>query len=189
MDSTAIVATDNFELRKTLVKAFREKTFDVTPIADGDETVFRLEEKLPELLLLDIDLPGTSAADIIKYVRRRERRAYEMDKLSFHHVDVVLIISQDSQQKDHPEAQLSDATLTKPVDMQELKMVLKRLTRHRTNDMTASDIGRSAGSIRHLIKDKSEEKPSNAIDPAKVQKAMNGIDPDSIQRALNKPNS
>lgn len=48
------------------------KGYDVIHVADGSLAVEKIITELPDLVLLDIVLPGTSGLDILKELRERE---------------------------------------------------------------------------------------------------------------------
>lgn len=48
------------------------KGYDVVHVADGNEGVDKVVSEKPDLVLLDIVLPGTSGLDILKELKERE---------------------------------------------------------------------------------------------------------------------
>ena len=62
----------------TLVQVFTitlETNFDVLAITNGDEALTRLAEMQPDIVILDLNLPGAKGSDILKYLRADLRLA------------------------------------------------------------------------------------------------------------------
>lgn len=66
---------DDESIRELVGYALRSQKFDVGTFADGREFWAALENQIPDLLLLDIMLPGESGVEILE--KLRSRREYE----------------------------------------------------------------------------------------------------------------
>lgn len=67
-----VVLADDHALFRTGVRALIERSFDVVgEAADGQEAVALVERTRPDVLLLDVEMPGGSAERTIAMVRRR----------------------------------------------------------------------------------------------------------------------
>lgn len=54
---------------QTIVHSWLEPTYEVVPLKDGDELLGALHVKKPDLLLLDLHLPGADGFEICRRVR------------------------------------------------------------------------------------------------------------------------
>lgn len=63
-----IVEDDNF-LRGLLTKKLEEKGFSVVQAESGEKGVEELKEDLPDLVLLDLLLPGIDGFEVLKWAR------------------------------------------------------------------------------------------------------------------------
>ena len=93
-----------------------ESDFDVETFTDGDTASARLDELIPALLVLDLNLPGVSGREILARVRADERMADTR----------VILTTADEQQADMLHAQ-ADLVLLKPISPGQLKDLAKRL--------------------------------------------------------------
>src|SRR5437899_11953229 len=66
-----LVVEDDNELRSVLRAGLREEGFAVETAATGAEALQRVEESLPELLVIDIGLPDTDGRDLCQALRAR----------------------------------------------------------------------------------------------------------------------
>ena len=65
-----IVAEDDSYLSEIVAVKLHEVGYAVTRINDGDAVIPAVKEKLPALLLLDIDLPNRDGFSILKDIRQ-----------------------------------------------------------------------------------------------------------------------
>jgi two-component system, OmpR family, response regulator MtrA len=95
----------------TLSESFRTET-----ITDGAYALVRLSDTVPNLVVLDINLPGASGAQIIQFIRA---------DLRFDATRVILATA-DSRQADelHDKA---DIVLLKPISITQLRELANRL--------------------------------------------------------------
>lgn len=67
-----LLTDDNEELRK-LTKQFLEREgFNVSEAANGREALDRLNESLPDLIILDLDMPVLGGLEVLKHVRTNQ---------------------------------------------------------------------------------------------------------------------
>ena len=76
-----LVIEDDKNLCTLMVAALKDENFDVLTIGDGKEGLKIAREQLPDLILLDLDIPGIKGLEVLK-----ELRAYEKTK------DIKIII-------------------------------------------------------------------------------------------------
>lgn len=70
--SIFVVEDDKF-LRELLVRKLETSGFDVSFAVDGEEALRKLKEKIPQLVLLDLVLPGIDGFEVLEYIRKNPR--------------------------------------------------------------------------------------------------------------------
>ena len=90
--------------------------FEVETFVEGDSAAARLEEVVPALVLLDLNLPGKSGRAILSQIRADERLA----------AVPVILTTADEQQADMLFEQ-ADMVLLKPISPGQLKELSRRL--------------------------------------------------------------
>ena len=104
-----LVVDDNEDCRTALRTFLEASGFLVAEAADGEEAVERARETDPDLILLDIMMPGVDGLE----AARRIRRASDVDG-----VMIVAISAMEGAEK-ASRAAGCDACVTKPLDMAE----------------------------------------------------------------------
>jgi DNA-binding response OmpR family regulator len=66
-----LVADDEFDLLQTLESVFEDEGHEVITCRSGTTTLAALEKEKPDLILLDVMLPGRSGLDVLREIRRR----------------------------------------------------------------------------------------------------------------------
>lgn len=88
----------------------------------GEQAIDFLEDKVPDLVLLDVMLPNRSGFDILQYIRRTER---------LKKIKVIMLTARGREQDVSKGMDLgADAYVTKPFSTRELVSKVKELTRH-----------------------------------------------------------
>jgi len=67
--SILIVEDDKF-LRELLVRKLEGADFNISIVVDGQEAFKKIKEELPQLILLDLVLPGLDGYDILKQIKQ-----------------------------------------------------------------------------------------------------------------------
>lgn len=120
---TVLVAEDHEDSR-LLFKTFLElKGCRVVEAADGLEAVTAVERERPDLVLMDVSMPGLDGLSVTRRLRAQESlRALP-----------VVIISGHAAAADRDEAVAAGCSefLTKPLEMKQLDGVLERFVRPR----------------------------------------------------------
>ena len=70
-NETILVVEDDRSLREGLAMNFRLKGYRVLTAVDGDEGMLKAFDASPDLMILDIMLPGLSGLDILDELRKR----------------------------------------------------------------------------------------------------------------------
>src|SRR5215213_1167250 len=67
-----LVVEDDPRVRELLVEVLSDEGYDVIPAANGDEALMSITTVWPQLITLDLDLPGVSGAMILQTLRERD---------------------------------------------------------------------------------------------------------------------
>lgn len=64
-----LIIEDDTDINHLLSRILNKAGYEVTPAFSGTEALLRLEKEVPDLILLDLMLPGVTGEEVIKYVR------------------------------------------------------------------------------------------------------------------------
>jgi serine phosphatase RsbU (regulator of sigma subunit) len=68
-----LVVDDDPNINRLMQVRLRSQGYDVVSAASGDEALARLDEIAPDLMLLDVSMPGASGLDVLDHVRAEGR--------------------------------------------------------------------------------------------------------------------
>ncbi|MEF8878888.1 MAG: response regulator [Candidatus Thermoplasmatota archaeon] len=66
---TILVVDDEEDIRETVKMILEPRGYNVITASDGDECLRKVEESNPDLVLLDIMMPGTPVSEIIDQIK------------------------------------------------------------------------------------------------------------------------
>jgi two-component system KDP operon response regulator KdpE len=107
--SCVLVVEDDAPLRTALRAGLQAQRIDVIDVASGEEAIAVLTRKLPDLVLLDLNLPGVDGFAVLT-------RARELSQVPV----VVLTVREDRADKIRALDAGADDFITKPFDTEEL---------------------------------------------------------------------
>jgi len=113
MPKKAFVVDDNRATAESLAKMLSLMDIEVTVCLGPREAIQKLTVGIPDFMTLDVNMPGVSGLEVVKYIRRDPRIANLP----------VIIISSDAQTAEMAKALLAGANLflPKPVDFERLE--------------------------------------------------------------------
>lgn len=111
----ALIAEDDSALQSLFTKAFKYAGFDVTIAGDGMSAVNQAMLQTPDVMILDLGLPGISGQDVIKKIR------------AFTQNMKIIVVTGNHLAESSAEVQLADLFLLKPVDITELVTLAERM--------------------------------------------------------------
>lgn len=79
---------DDVNIRKLVCYALSKEGYEVKEFSDGSDLKKALEENIPELVILDIMLPGEDGLEILKGMRNEER---------YKDIPVIMVTAKDSE--------------------------------------------------------------------------------------------
>jgi CheY-like chemotaxis protein len=68
----ALVIEDNPDIAEVFRVAFQRSHFEVEVLRDGNEALRRLGETIPQVIILDLHLPGTSGIEVLDRIHADE---------------------------------------------------------------------------------------------------------------------
>jgi len=111
-----LIAEDDPKLNEIICIAL-QNDFELEACTDGDTAMERLKHIVPQVAVLDLNLPGSSGKDILTYIRSNERLAKTR----------VILATADERQAEilNDEA---DIILLKPVSPVQLREMVLRMS-------------------------------------------------------------
>ncbi|HEV2915507.1 MAG TPA: response regulator [Pyrinomonadaceae bacterium] len=112
-----LLADDSITIRKVVDLTFVDEGMEVTTVGNGAQAIQKLEEVSPDIVLVDIFMPGMSGYEVCEHIKRDER---------FRHIPVMLLVGS-FEPFDEAEARRvgADDYLTKP--FQSIRQLVKRV--------------------------------------------------------------
>ncbi|MBL8165727.1 MAG: response regulator [Anaerolineae bacterium] len=117
--SQVLVAEDDPELRSLFSKVLRKSGFQVENAINGHEVLQFLDQAMPDVLILDLGMPGVSGLEIIRYVRQHEGNK---------HVNIV-VVTGNHLATQRVEVDEADLFLLKPISTRDLVNFVRRFVR------------------------------------------------------------
>lgn len=128
MARTILVVEDEPTLRETLAEALETDGFAVRTAADGPAAVASFREQTPDLVLLDLMLPGMSGIDVTRVLRSESA------------VPIVMLTARDSEVDKVVGLELgADDYVTKPFSLRELSARIRAIFR-RTDQLGSTQL-------------------------------------------------
>ncbi len=115
-----VVCDDEPDLREMLQEYLEKRGFDVRLAANGDELEARIADATPDLIVLDINMPGRDGLTMLRSLRATDDVAVVMLTASGETIDKIVGLEMGA-----------DDYLGKPVDLRELEARIKAVLRRR----------------------------------------------------------
>ena len=74
-EATLLVVDDNEANRDMLARRLRRQGYEVETAIDGPQAISKIEQSIPDLVLLDVMMPGMSGLEVLRYLRNLHDRA------------------------------------------------------------------------------------------------------------------
>lgn len=128
MDSPRVlVVDDDADVRRMLVEYLGAHDYDVAAAANGTEMRAALERQVPDVVLLDVGLPGEDGLSLARYLRER------------HPVGIIMVTAADGVVDRVVGLEIgADDYVAKPFDPRELRARLKSVLRRLKGDAVAA---------------------------------------------------
>lgn len=112
-----LIVEDNPDLRAIFSRTFDKSKFEVRVAEDGQAALDRLREEVPDIVVLDINMPRLSGFDVLSHIRRHRET----------HNTKVIVVTGNALAMHDERAQYADLILMKPVDIHDLMALTSRL--------------------------------------------------------------
>jgi len=113
------VVDDSITMRKVTSRVLEGHDFDVITARDGIDATEQMQEKIPDLLLLDIEMPRMDGYEVAEYVRADAR---------LRHIPIIMITSRAGQKhRERGKKAGANAYLSKPYKESELISEVNKL--------------------------------------------------------------
>ncbi|HTT11460.1 MAG TPA: response regulator [Burkholderiaceae bacterium] len=117
---SALVVDDSLSARRAAAQFMRDAGFAVRSAIDGIEAAALIEKQVPDIILVDMEMPRMNGLEFTTHVRSRE---------ASRHVPIIMITSRSTEKhRRQAEAVGVDVYLTKPFSDDELLDHVERLT-------------------------------------------------------------
>ena len=73
MTKPFVFVVEDDPILSEIVTSTLQDDFELESVMDGDEALKRIRESTPNIVVLDLNLPGTSGADLLTYIRADQR--------------------------------------------------------------------------------------------------------------------
>jgi putative two-component system response regulator len=130
---TVLVVDDQASSRDSMVEALRPLGYDVWPVASGAEGLRLARERLPDVILLDVMMPGLDGYEVCQRLKADEETRL---------IPVVFLTGLDSRQARLRGLEVGATDfLYKPFDLVELEVRVRNLVnfRHLTQDLDEAE--------------------------------------------------
>lgn len=114
-----LIAEDNADLRTVFSKAFEASGFEVETAHDGTAAFSVLCERIPEIVVVDVEMPGMSGLDLVQYIRIHDTNVSPC---------TIIVVTGNHTYADTPQARLADMFFVKPVRPTDLVVLARRLS-------------------------------------------------------------
>jgi DNA-binding response OmpR family regulator len=122
-NSIALVVEDEKDIAHIFAKALRGGGFQVEIVYAGDEAIEWLGAHIPTLVVLDLQLPRVSGAEVLAYIRAQPQLS-----------EVTIVIATAYPHVADDLRNEADCVLFKPVSYAELRTLAARLSRGESQD-------------------------------------------------------
>jgi len=122
MSNLLLIVEDDEALRKMLTAHLNADGFQIIQARDGSEAVALWKEKRPDLVILDIMLPGKSGFEVLREIRSHDSTPVIMLTARVEEIDKLLGLEMGA-----------DDYITKPFSPRELSARIKAVLRRTTN--------------------------------------------------------
>ena len=131
-DPLILVCDDEPDLREMLQEYLEKRAFRVSLAGDADEMRASVEDSAPDLILLDINMPGEDGLSALRALRTHNNVPVVMLTAAGETVDRIVGLEMGA-----------DDYLGKPVDLRELEARIKAVLRRRTEPAVSQKSGTS----------------------------------------------
>ncbi|MDQ3554804.1 MAG: response regulator transcription factor [Chloroflexota bacterium] len=135
-ERTVLIVDDEPTLRETLAESLEQDGLRVVTAADGREALERFRAERPDLILLDLMLPGLSGIEVCRIIRQESS------------VAILMLTARDSELDKVVGLELgADDYVTKPFSLRELQARIRALLRRIESTPGTAGTGATAQAV------------------------------------------
>ncbi len=109
--SKIMIVDDELEICEFLKEFFIDRQYDVVTASNGDEALAKVDNESPQILLLDVKMPGIDGIQVLKEVKRKNPN-----------IKVIIVTAVETDDKISEAFQLgADNYITKPLSLEDLE--------------------------------------------------------------------
>ena len=124
MPQTLLLADDSVTIQRVIELTFADEDIDVVAVSDGDQAIARLDSLPPDIVLVDVGMPGKSGYEVAAYMKQSPRLS---------HIPVVLLTGAfEPVDEERAAGAGCDGVLAKPFEPQMVIGRVKELLEGRT---------------------------------------------------------
>lgn len=86
---TILIVDDQSGIRELLCEVFRKEGYDVYDTDNGEDALQLFDDKLPQLVLLDMKMPGMSGLDILKTIKIKQPNTSVVMMTAYAELDLI----------------------------------------------------------------------------------------------------
>lgn len=150
---TILVADDNEQNSNILKDVLESWGYKVVVTASGDKVMACLAQEMPDVVLLDVMMPGLNGYEVCQQLRRLPFG----NKLSI----ILLTALGEVEDRIHGYNVGADMFITKPVNYQELKVLLQNLLKRKKACSEVEPREKVINFLTHFLSDKSIKRQDN----------------------------
>ncbi len=142
-----VLVVDDEELQRRLIKEFlRKENYTIIEASSGSEAISKVEEENPDLVLLDLLLPGLDGKKVLKILR---------EKFPLRKLPIIIVTAWDERQTalECLKAGANDY-ITKPIDSEVLKLKVSNMLDIKKYEDMLEDYNRE---LRKAVEEKTKE--------------------------------
>ena len=110
-----MVVDDEYEICAFLKSFFEERLYEVVTAISGEEALKKIEKERPQVVLLDLKMPGKDGIEVLKEI-----------KLRYPKIKVIMVTAVETSDKIEQAIKLgADNYITKPLSLEYLEMDVK----------------------------------------------------------------
>ena len=76
MSHTLLLADDSITIQRVIELTFADEDVRVVAVSDGHEAIARIDEAPPDIVLADVEMPGTDGYEVARHIRSTPRLAH-----------------------------------------------------------------------------------------------------------------
>ena len=119
MTIKVMVIDDSITMRKVTSRFLERHHMQVTAAKDGVEAIAKLEEQVPDLVILDIEMPRMDGFEVAAHIRNQPH---------LHHIPIIMVTSRGGEKHRQRAAKLAvNDYLTKPYQEEEMIRAIRNI--------------------------------------------------------------